>query len=623
MRIKLKKGIVYSLMACLALGLFPSMTRGEIKKAAALSATAYATAEQLKDNANFALSASYNGVSKKVAFGKDGSGNTQYWYIAGADPDTEANGGLVLLAAAPLAKEKFQTIASDIRDDKVEGTYEGTKPQTVFPNHYASSTIRDTLQSLEKDTKYFSAAEQRLMKETTVYTYDRKNSNTYSTTDKLYLAYGAANDEYITVGSNSSEDLGKGLKIDTYQPYVSTGLSFWLRSTRSNGEKDACMAQTGAAVSGQWDVIIGHDVLPAFSFDMSSVLFASAVPAASTASGIIEGEDAFVMRMDGTTKLSGSAVSYTAGEVTVSPAAGKTVTLVVQGKNEAKDWYYAAAISSKTSVSVSTIQNALGFTAAPVMSDCEIWIETTEDSVTYAVKAAADTDVQETEIKSVEITGIDTPAAGSTLDTSAVSNTTGVSAVSAVTWTPNDAAAGYNTEYTASVTLTPSAGYVFTSSTTASVNGNNAAGVKRNADGTLTVTYQFAATAGMVPTPTYSIKVENDGNGTAAADLSSTAAGTTVSLTATPNQGYKFKEWQVVSGGVTINDNSFVMPANDVVVKAVFAEDAAENKIDVDVIVGEKAPSMTVSNTKEEIIAKMPWTADEQQSIAAGTDIKV
>ena len=627
MRIKLKKGIVYTLTACIAIGLFSSVLSGTMKAKAkddnTLNMTAYATAEQLNDNAHFALSSSYNGVAKKVAFGQDGSGNTQYWYIAGADPDTETNGGLVLLAETPLAKEKFQTIASTIYNDKIEGTYEGAKTQAVFPNHYGSSTVRDVLQSLEKDSKYFSTAEQDLMQETTVFTYDRKNNSTYSTTDKLYLAHGVTNDDYITVGSNSSQDLGKGLKVDTYKPYINNNLSFWLRSTRSNGQKDVCMAQTGSVVSGQWDVIIKHDILPAFSLNLSSVLFASAVPTSAVGSETIKAEDAFIMRADGSTKLSGSAVSYTASEVTVKPAANTTVTFVVQGNDKTNDWYYADSVSSEKTVSASAIQRALGLAIEPDMNDCEIWIETTQDNITYAVKAIKNGETEKKEIKNVEITGIDTPVAGTALDTSAVSDTVGISAVSAVTWTPNDETADYSTTYTASATLTPLADYVFTASSTAFVNGNAATSVKFNDDKTLTVTYQFAATADKDPVPTYNVQVENDGNGTASADVNSTTAGTTVTLTAVPNEGYQFKEWQVVSGGITVNDNSFVMPANDVVVKAIFEQKTTEGKVDVDVVVGENAPAMTISNTKEEIIDKISWTEDEQQSIAEGNDVKV
>ena len=74
---------------------------------------------------------------------------------------------------------------------------------------------------------------------------------------------------------------------------------------------------------------------------------------------------------------------------------------------------------------------------------------------------------------------------------------------------------------------------------------------------------------------TYAITVTTDGNGTASADLAAAAAGTEIALSAAPNAGYHFKEWQVVSGGVTIKDDKFTMPDGDVEIKAIFEKDAA------------------------------------------------
>ena len=70
----------------------------------------------------------------------------------------------------------------------------------------------------------------------------------------------------------------------------------------------------------------------------------------------------------------------------------------------------------------------------------------------------------------------------------------------------------------------------------------------------------------------YSITVQADGNGIASASAASAPEGVEITLTATPNEGYRFKEWQVVSDGVTIADNKFVMPDHPVTVKAVFEE---------------------------------------------------
>ena len=48
---------------------------------------------------------------------------------------------------------------------------------------------------------------------------------------------------------------------------------------------------------------------------------------------------------------------------------------------------------------------------------------------------------------------------------------------------------------------------------------------------------------------------------------------TSVTITATPNEGYHFVEWQVLSGGVSIENNSFIMPAAEVCIQAVFEAD--------------------------------------------------
>ena len=72
------------------------------------------------------------------------------------------------------------------------------------------------------------------------------------------------------------------------------------------------------------------------------------------------------------------------------------------------------------------------------------------------------------------------------------------------------------------------------------------------------------------------IKVTTDGNGEASADKATAVNGEEITLTATPKEGYAFKEWQVIKGNVEIKDNKFIMPDEDVEIKAIFA---AEHKI--------------------------------------------
>lgn len=85
---------------------------------------------------------------------------------------------------------------------------------------------------------------------------------------------------------------------------------------------------------------------------------------------------------------------------------------------------------------------------------------------------------------------------------------------------------------------------------------------------------EFSITIAKAPETEYAVTVRDDGHGTGSADPASATAGTEITLTATPNAGYHFKEWQVMSGDVTVRDDKFTMPGSDVEVKAIFEEDA-------------------------------------------------
>ena len=71
----------------------------------------------------------------------------------------------------------------------------------------------------------------------------------------------------------------------------------------------------------------------------------------------------------------------------------------------------------------------------------------------------------------------------------------------------------------------------------------------------------------------YRVTVTNGGYGTASASVAIGAAGTRVTLTSNPDTGYLLKEWQVNKGGVTVENNSFIIGDKDVEVHAVFERD--------------------------------------------------
>ena len=74
---------------------------------------------------------------------------------------------------------------------------------------------------------------------------------------------------------------------------------------------------------------------------------------------------------------------------------------------------------------------------------------------------------------------------------------------------------------------------------------------------------------------TYAVTVEVDGHGTAGASPAFARTDETVTLTAIPDTGYAFKTWKVIRGGVAITNDTFIMPAKPVTVKAVFQEKTA------------------------------------------------
>lgn len=73
----------------------------------------------------------------------------------------------------------------------------------------------------------------------------------------------------------------------------------------------------------------------------------------------------------------------------------------------------------------------------------------------------------------------------------------------------------------------------------------------------------------------YTVTIADDGNGTATATPAAAEEGMEVTLSAESKTGYHFKEWQVVSGSVTIVNNKFIMPSGGVKIRAIFEEDAA------------------------------------------------
>ena len=493
-----KKGMAFVLSLAMVAGLVLAMSGGANTVQAATgsgtepSVTAYATKDQLMTAFNPDSNGDATTIGKLV-FGKNSSSVAQEWHILGKDEGVSGD-NTIIFAASPIAtKQAFEDDDSNKKTFASSfGVYE-TNPSDVYPNHYGASDLRVALKNMATNTSYFTTAEQGLMNPTTVRTNDILNSTTYTTTDKLYaLTADGTGSPYTTIKAGSDNNT-----VLAESSYWRSGECFWLRSPSAySSDNIAMLAYPGKHVYGSI-VRTKFAVQPASNLDLSSVLFASAATAASsdTKSEKITDSAAMTLRLDGTGKDIGTATyNTTTGDIkAVKGATSQTVALVVQGNDGTNNWYYSKKITGTDVVNVSDIVAESNTPASIDLSACKIWLEITEDNVTYVVNA---TETVVSEISSVAITDIATPVSNTALDAEASCVTEGVSSTTPqITWTPSDSTAGYNTSYTASITLTAATGYEFTDSTTATVLGNNATSITKNTDGTLTVTYDFPATA--------------------------------------------------------------------------------------------------------------------------------
>ena len=143
---------------------------------------------------------------------------------------------------------------------------------------------------------------------------------------------------------------------------------------------------------------------------------------------------------------------------------------------------------------------------------------------------------------------------------------------------------GQNADEAASATVTSGDDNIATATPTSINTTGSALTIEGVSAGTATITLgwsggnQDSTTSTVTVTvenKPHAITVQNDGNGTASADKTTATVGETITLSASPNNGYKFSGWTVISGGVSVNSSSsasttFAMPDNEVTLKANF-----------------------------------------------------
>ena len=397
----LKKPCSFLLVSAMVLTMFPTFsTSVHAEENQSPTKEQFSTVEELKNydtNDN-------DGVKNpaKVYFGN----NNQQWWIAGS----QSNDSITLFSASSMRDDvQFESNYTDNKtyDDKWNCTYPDREPAEVFPNHYGASYIRNvTLKEME--ASFFTSSEQALINETTIYTDDTKNNSVYSTTDKLYLAYGDQEDyNHITVGKNSANDLNDGLRIDPSYWGKSVLELFWIRSSFvSNDDPNDGSSVLTAWPSKNYPAFNGaqtsnvEKIRPAFELNSSTILFASAVPSATSTGNLTlqdtDGDGAFTLRYDAgkySKNLGSAVISYDESKVILTDVPNGTY-LVAQNSNGA----YAKQITNETEVSASGM-NLDNF------ANCKIWLETTDTAnrITYAALAEKE---QETAVNIVAGAGL-------------------------------------------------------------------------------------------------------------------------------------------------------------------------------------------------------------------------
>lgn len=397
----LKKPCSFLLVSAMVLTMFPTFsTSVHAEENQSPTKEQFSTVEELKNydtNDN-------DGVKNpaKVYFGN----NNQQWWIAGS----QSNDSITLFSASSMRDDvQFESNYMDNKtyDDKWNCTYPDREPAEVFPNHYGASYIRNvTLKEME--ASFFTSSEQALINETTIYTDDTKNNSVYSTADKLYLAYGDQEDyNHVTVGKNSANDLNDGLRIDPSYWGKSVLELFWIRSPFvSNDDPNDGSSVLTAWPSKNYPAFNGaqtsnaEKIRPAFELNSSTILFASAVPSATSTGNLTlqdtDGDGAFTLRYDAgkySKNLGSAVISYDESKVILTDVPNGTY-LVAQNSNGA----YAKQITNETEVSASGM-NLDNF------ANCKIWLETTDTAnrITYAALAEKE---QETAVNIVAGAGL-------------------------------------------------------------------------------------------------------------------------------------------------------------------------------------------------------------------------
>ena len=543
---------------------------------------------------------------------------------------------------ASLTKDSWteygcEFISSERRAELVESVkdvvYDNRYPSQMAPpkEAWGTSYVRQELQNMYNTM--FSSTEKSRIKPVTLYTdisrvddgywdpgdwdwgepegsYGVRYTEVYKTEDHLYLPYISQTDSgTLYIGENTADKLASGESVSISSTAhaipsmvdVTRGIGttevVYVGNQNDEDEFDESQIQEGTPYSkssGLFKVSNGsssadHDpytntgmMRPFMNLDITDISFASWVPPV-TSEGEVDNSTyksrSVYMRRDdqgllGTATISSDMSSVTIENLSSSAARLGDVYLVVQyrGKgasdNYIEDKAYAKEVKSDGVITASELTDG----AIVDFANTEVWLEWDDNNGSVLATRAKISGVTGGGGDPGETTPFITDQPENAIVTE--SNTAKFS----VTATGENLSYQWqsktdDTDWT-NISGATSAEYTI-EATTPDMNGTQYRCVVTNNGGSVN-SEEVTLT---VNPETYLITVENDGNGTASASSSSAAAGTEITLTAQPAEGYVFDHWEVTPDSVTITDNKFEMPASDVTVKAIFSKKIETHKI--------------------------------------------
>ncbi len=118
---------------------------------------------------------------------------------------------------------------------------------------------------------------------------------------------------------------------------------------------------------------------------------------------------------------------------------------------------------------------------------------------------------------------------------------------------------------------------------------------------------------------TFAVTVRDAENGYGEADVTEAAEGTTVTLTAHPEEGFVLEGWNIIHGGIKITeDNTFIMPDDNVTVQPVFRDTTIIYNLDYTDVLAGTLPAGWIATQENSTVHSYPNSYSSGARVIAG-----